>query len=180
MHDQGTYAPADGLNRWMPSAAMDKSGDIAVGYSTLERDCAELSEHHVRGAPRDRPARRARHRASTLYAGTGSQTGTASRWGDYSGMSVDPVDDCTFWYTTEYIQTTGATPWRTRDRLVQVPVVRPAAGPAAATSAATTSASTAASTASARATTSTRRRPASRSSPARPTSASTATTAGAT
>ena len=35
--------------------------------------------------------------------------GTSSRWGDYSMMTTDPVDDCTFWYTTEYLQTTGRT-----------------------------------------------------------------------
>ena len=46
--------------------------------------------------------------------GTGSQTGTNSRWGDYSDMTIDPVDDCTFWYTTEYYATTGAFNWRTR------------------------------------------------------------------
>jgi hypothetical protein len=49
---------------------------------------------------------------TTLFAGTGAQT-TYNRWGDYSSMSVDPVDDCTFWYTTEYYQSTG-TNWQTR------------------------------------------------------------------
>ena len=111
MHDQGTYAPDDGLNRWMPSAAMDKSGDIAVGYSTSNGTAPNYPS--IRYAARlatDPPGSSAR---GELIAGTGSQTGTASRWGDYSGMSVDPVDDCTFCYTTEYIQTTGATTWRT-------------------------------------------------------------------
>src|SRR5204862_1136801 len=46
--------------------------------------------------------------------GTGSQNGNLNRWGDYSQLSVDPVDDCTFWYTTEYIATTGSFNWRTR------------------------------------------------------------------
>jgi hypothetical protein len=50
----------------------------------------------------------------TIMAGTGSQTGTASRWGDYTVMVVDPVDDQTFWYTNEYVATTGTTAWRTR------------------------------------------------------------------
>src|SRR5439155_1896934 len=49
---------------------------------------------------------------ATLFAGTGSQTG--NRWGDYSDMTVDPVDDCTFWYTNEYYATTGNFNWRTR------------------------------------------------------------------
>lgn len=50
----------------------------------------------------------------TVMSGSGSQTGTAGRWGDYSTMSVDPIDDATFWYTTEYVQTTGTANWKTR------------------------------------------------------------------
>jgi hypothetical protein len=50
----------------------------------------------------------------TLVNGTGAQTHTASRWGDYSSLSVDSVDNCTFWYTNEYVQTTGSSPWLTR------------------------------------------------------------------
>src|SRR5207244_12265364 len=50
----------------------------------------------------------------TLFAGTGSQTGTNGRWGDYSDMTIDPVDDCTFWYTQEYYPTTTSFNWRTR------------------------------------------------------------------
>src|SRR4030095_6960296 len=51
---------------------------------------------------------------ATLFAGTGSQVGTSNRWGDYSDLTVDPVDDCTFWYTTEYYTTTSQFNWRTR------------------------------------------------------------------
>jgi len=51
---------------------------------------------------------------TTLMVGNGSQTGTASRWGDYTMISVDPVDDCTFWVTNQYIPSTGPAPWRTR------------------------------------------------------------------
>ena len=57
--------------------------------------------------------------------GTGSQTGAASRWGDYSSMSVDPVDDCTFYYTQEYIQTTGSATWRTRIGKFTIPTCGP-------------------------------------------------------
>jgi hypothetical protein len=63
----------------------------------------------------------------TLIAGTGSQTGTASRWGDYAMLSVDPVDDCTFWGTTEYIAVTGERTWRTRIGAFKFPSC--AAGP---------------------------------------------------
>src|SRR5205085_405897 len=51
---------------------------------------------------------------STIINGTGSQTGNLSRWGDYSAITVDPVDDCTFWFTTEYMKTTGSFNWNTR------------------------------------------------------------------
>jgi hypothetical protein len=49
-----------------------------------------------------------------VYDGTGSQTGTLSRWGDYSMLALDPVDECTFWYTTEYLQNNGSFNWSTR------------------------------------------------------------------
>ncbi|MBI4769580.1 MAG: carboxypeptidase regulatory-like domain-containing protein, partial [Chloroflexi bacterium] len=48
-----------------------------------------------------------------LFTGTGAQTHSASRWGDYSMMAVDP-NGCTFWYTNEYLETTGSAPWLTR------------------------------------------------------------------
>ena len=51
---------------------------------------------------------------TTIESGSGSQTGTLSRWGDYSAMTVDPVDDCTFWYTQEYLKTNGSFNWNTR------------------------------------------------------------------
>jgi hypothetical protein len=52
---------------------------------------------------------------ATILNGLGSQTGNnLNRWGDYSGLSIDPVDDCTFWYTTEYLRTNGAWNWSTQ------------------------------------------------------------------
>jgi hypothetical protein len=48
-----------------------------------------------------------------LRAGTGSQLPNLSRWGDYSAMTVDPVDDCTFWFTSEYLKTNGTWNWNT-------------------------------------------------------------------
>ena len=51
---------------------------------------------------------------TSVVTGTGSQTTGLSRWGDYSAMQVDPVDDCTFWFTTEYIKTNGSFNWNTR------------------------------------------------------------------
>src|SRR5439155_16479321 len=49
-----------------------------------------------------------------LFDGTGSQTGTSNRWGDYSDITVDPVYDCTFYYTNDYYATTTSFNWRTR------------------------------------------------------------------
>jgi hypothetical protein len=50
-----------------------------------------------------------------MFTGNGSETGGASgRWGDYSGLSIDPVDDCTFWYFNEYYPANGVYDWSTR------------------------------------------------------------------
>jgi hypothetical protein len=58
---------------------------------------------------------------TTLFPGTGSQTGTSNRWGDYSDLTVDPVNDCTFWYTNEYYASTGQFNWRTRIGAFKLP-----------------------------------------------------------
>ena len=107
---QGTYAP-DSNYRWMSSAAMDKIGDLAVGYS-VSSDAVYPGVAFAGRVPSD-PAG-ALEAETTIILGTGSQTGTISRWGDYSAMTVDPVDDCTFWYTQEYMVANGAFNWNTR------------------------------------------------------------------
>src|SRR6185436_18362932 len=108
---QGTYQP-DTTHRWMGAAAMDQQGNIAVGYSASStainpqiRYAGRLAGDTVNTLPQAEV---------TMFAGTGSQTGTNGRWGDYSDMTIDPVDDCTFWYTTEYYATTTSFAWRTR------------------------------------------------------------------
>ena len=50
----------------------------------------------------------------------GSQTDGLTRWGDYSAMSVDPIDDCTMYYTNEYLKTTGSFNWSTKVEFLQV------------------------------------------------------------
>ncbi len=98
LFQSGTYAP-DSNSRWMGSMAQDNVGDILVGYS--------LSSSSVY------PSIAAAGRVTTdalgqleaevpIFAGTGSQSGTENRWGDYSSMAIDGADGCTFWYTTEY------------------------------------------------------------------------------
>ena len=108
---QGTYAP-DATNRWMGSVAMDNQGNIAVGFSVS----SSTLYPSIRYAGRlvSDPVGQLSQGENTLIAGTGSQTGSVARWGDYSDITVDPTDDCTFWYTTEYIQVTGERTWRTQ------------------------------------------------------------------
>jgi hypothetical protein len=95
----------------MGSMAMDKVGDIAVGYS-VSSGSVEPSIRFTGRVPTDP--------AGTLetevheFAGMGSQTGSLHRWGDYSSLSLDPADDCTFWYTQEYLKSNGSFNWSTR------------------------------------------------------------------
>ena len=110
VHQAGTHAP-DGEHRWMGSAAMDGSGDLAVGYSLSSATTAPTVRYAGR-LPSDPPGTLPQTEA-TLVAGMGSQTGVR-RWGDYSMLAVDPVDDCTFWYTQEYYAATSGTGWTTR------------------------------------------------------------------
>ena len=111
VYQQGTYAP-DSNSRWMGSAAMDRVGDIAVGYSAGSANLYASVRYAGRLA--SDPLGTLSQGEATLYAGTGSQVNSYSRWGDYSMMAVDPSDDCTFWYTQEYYQTTGSFNWKTR------------------------------------------------------------------
>lgn len=107
---QNTFAPrARGLSRWMGSLAVDKTGDMAVGYSTS----STTTHPGIRYATRTGTDPRGTLTAEgQIMQGNGSQTGY-SRWGDYSQMSIDPTDGCTFWYTQEYYAATG-TDWQTR------------------------------------------------------------------
>src|SRR5437016_5037670 len=107
---QSTFAP-DSKFRWMGSIAMDQAGDMAMGYSVSSSSTNPSVAFTGRLA--SDPANTMQTEA-TIINGTGSQTGNLSRWGDYSALAVDPVDDCTFWYTTEYMKTTGSFNWNTR------------------------------------------------------------------
>ena len=116
IQQQSTYSP-DTDNRWMGSIAMDKQGNIALGYSVSSTSL--FPSIRFTGRLATDPANSLQAEA-TLIAGSGSQTGS-SRWGDYSAMSIDPADDCTFWYTQEYVQTTGSVPWQTRIGALRFP-----------------------------------------------------------
>ena len=109
VHQQGTFAP-DATSRWMASIAMDAVGDIAIGYSTSSGSVSPSVAYTGRLAADPLGTLQAE---SIIVSGSGSQT-RSSRWGDYSGMTIDPLDDCTFWYTNEYLKTTGEFNWSTR------------------------------------------------------------------
>jgi len=89
---------------------MDKLGDLAVGYSASSTALNPSIRYSGRLAAD--PLNQLRIE-ETIQAGGGSQTGTLHRWGDYSSMALDPSDDCTFWYTTEYLKTSGSFNWST-------------------------------------------------------------------
>jgi hypothetical protein len=109
LHQQGTFAPNNDF-RWMGSAAMDKTGGIAVGYNISSAAIVPSLRYAYRG-PAD-PLGTMGNETSIL-AGVGSQTGNLSRWGDYSTISVDPVDGCTMVFTTEYLPANGSFNWTT-------------------------------------------------------------------
>jgi hypothetical protein len=112
VNQQGTYAP-DASYRWMGSIAQDHVGDMAMGYSVSSGSLHPGISYTGRLV--SDPAGTMPQGETSLIVGAGSQTGSnLSRWGDYSAMTVDPADDCTFWYTNEYIPSNGAFNWKTQ------------------------------------------------------------------
>ena len=111
VYQQSTYQP-DTTWRWMGSAAMDGQGNLAIGFSASSSSIKPQLRYAGRLAtdPLNTLAQGEAH----LFDGTGSQTGSGNRWGDYSSLTIDPVDDTTFWYTNEYYSTTTSYNWRTR------------------------------------------------------------------
>jgi hypothetical protein len=124
LYQQGTYAPDDGVHRWMGSVAMDKRGDIALGFSVVNGiDTFPGIRYTGRGA--GDPLGEMTLGEGVIIDGTGVQTSTNSRWGDYTSMNVDPVDDCTFWYVNEYYtlegQESSSVGWQTRIASFRLP-----------------------------------------------------------
>ena len=110
VYQQSSYSP-DTKFRWMGSAAMDKQGNMAVGYSVSSSSVKPSLAFATRLAG---DATGTLSSETTIIAGAGSQLSNLSRWGDYTHMSVDPVDDCTFWYTGQYLKSDGIFNWSTR------------------------------------------------------------------
>src|SRR6266446_1372902 len=110
LFQQSTYQP-DTTWRWMGSIASDNQGNIALGFSASSSTINPQLRYAGRLASDPLNTLSGEQH---LFDGTGSQTGTSNRWGDYSDITVDPVDDCTFYYTNEYYLTTTSFNWRTR------------------------------------------------------------------
>jgi hypothetical protein len=123
IYQQGTYDPGDGVHRWMGSIAMDKKGNMALGYSVVNGTTVFPGIRYTGRLAGD-PLGQMTLGEGTIINGSGVQTNTNSRWGDYTDMTVDPTDDCTFWYVNEYYQTTEPPPdrkWQTRIASFKLP-----------------------------------------------------------
>jgi hypothetical protein len=127
---QGTYAPDDGVHRWMGSVAQDKKGNMALGFSVVNGTSVYPGIRYTGRLAGD-PAGQLNLGEAIVINGTGVQTTTNSRWGDYTSLNVDPVDDCTFWYVNEYYSVSGVPlpappggdtrPWKTRIASFKLP-----------------------------------------------------------
>ena len=119
VYQQGTYAPADDLNRWMGSIAQDKKGNMALGYSVS----SETTYPGIRytGRLKNDVPNQMPQGEGTIVEGSGSQTDPAARWGDYTSMNIDPRDDCRFWYVNQYYDTTSGRGWNTRIAAFRMP-----------------------------------------------------------
>ncbi len=111
IYQQGTYAP-DGDNRWMASIAMDAVGNIGLGFARSSATTYPSVGYTARLA--SDPLGQMAQGEGLMVAGGGSQSHSSGRWGDYSSMNIDPVDDCTFWYTQEYYAADSSANWSTR------------------------------------------------------------------
>ena len=117
---QQIFTPDTTTYRWMGSLAVDRQGNMALGYSTSSPNAFPGIAYAGRLAAD--PLNTLPQSETVLQTGAGSQANMlqgafVSRWGDYSAMSIDPADDCTFWYTNEYYDTAAhgtSGIWQTR------------------------------------------------------------------
>ena len=117
LKQQGTFAPGDGVHRWMGSIAQDWQGNMALGYSVVNGVDVFPGIRYTGRLAGDTLGVMTLGEG-TIINGTGVQRTTNSRWGDYTSMNVDPTDDCTFWYLNEYYtlagQISSLAGWQTR------------------------------------------------------------------
>lgn len=111
VRQKSTFSP-NLTNRWMASIAMDKAGNMGLGYSVSSSNV--FPGIRFTGREEGRDPLNTMQSETVLIDGSSAQTMSwmNHRWGDYSSMSVDPADDCTFWYTNEYMPIGGQ--WSTR------------------------------------------------------------------
>ena len=101
-----------GQHRWMASIAMDSQGNMGLGYSSSSKTM--YPSIHYLGRLSTDPLGTMPYEEGLIIDGSGSQIGSSARWGDYTSMDVDPLDDCTFWYTNQYLDETSYNNWSTR------------------------------------------------------------------
>ena len=115
IYQQSTYDPGDGNSRWMASCAMDSLGNIALGFNISSSSMYPAIK--FTGRLKNDSLNAMTLPEKGIYYGTGSNNvqdgGSTCRWGDYSTMTVDPTDETTFWYSTEYLSSMGSS-WKTR------------------------------------------------------------------
>lgn len=116
LYQQGTYAP-DGSYRWMGSLAIDRKGDVGIGYS-FGGDPNFPGQRFAARLAKD-PKGILTFKETVVAQGNAAQTNTL-RWEDYSTTAMDPSDDCTFWYVGDYIKSEGAS-YSTRIGAVRLP-----------------------------------------------------------
>ncbi len=121
LYQQGTYAP-DRYYRWLPSPAMDRQGNIAIGYSF--GGSPNFAGQRIAARLASDPPGQLTFRESVLAEGAAAQT-TAMRWEDYAQTAMDPSDDCTIWYAGDYFKA-GAEAYSTRVGAVRLPGCLPA------------------------------------------------------
>jgi hypothetical protein len=101
LFQEGLVGGDVGVHRSIGSIAMDGSGNIAMGYTRTGNHAPNYPSIYYRGRLAGDPPGTMPQGEYALQVATESQTGNG-RWGDYSGIGIDPTDDCTFWYTSEY------------------------------------------------------------------------------
>ncbi len=113
--EQQTFSglAGDAESRWMGSVSMNFQGDIALGYS-VSSSTVNPSIRYAAKLFTDPSGGGLAQGEQTLITGAGAQRSTSGRWGDYSAMTVDPSDDCAFWYTQEYYAASSTSSWQTR------------------------------------------------------------------
>jgi hypothetical protein len=117
LFQNSTFDPGGTGDRWMGSIAMDKLGNMVLGYSVINTAAAPHASIAITGRLRT-DLRNVMQGETMVFTGSGSQTtysaGALTRWGDYTTIQVDPSNDCTFWYINEYLPGDGVFNWHTR------------------------------------------------------------------